>query len=540
MTEREAAAPAEATSSADAAPPVTGARRQVTLKRSDVLAALLVAILLVAFWLRFHDLETNPPELFEDELAGAASAWSVVTTVHDVEQDKLPFLPTRLELKQPLYFFATVLPRAVLGRESAVAVRLPAVAFGLLGTALLFWVMRMLGRGDPEALMAAALFATVPWAVHYGRIGWEPAVFVAPCMAGIGLLWTGLDRQRPRWIVAGGVVLALGAYGYHPAVVAYALIAAAAVALHLRSLRRDQTIALLIAGAVAVVLLIPYANAFLNEPLFTMRTKNVSIFKDGLSPAAIGLAWVNYWQQWNPQWLFFSVVPNPRYHPTMPVLFAWILPFFFLGLVRLLRRQQRADLCVLAWLALGALPAGITNDGVPHFARGLLALPPILMVTASGMFWVWDWLWQKPRVRGAALALAAVFAVGVTVMGVRQYGAYYRDFPAAVAPNWHYSPAPALRALPTIVPPGATLCIDVPDGVSFWTFPHNLAFYLPDRQFEVIEGLKLPRCAEPGTFILYGLFYSQSMNRLPVSLRQLATIQSAGRPMFIVGVVPPR
>ena len=35
-------------------------------------------ILVLAFGLRAYDLETNPPALFEDELAGAASAWDWV------------------------------------------------------------------------------------------------------------------------------------------------------------------------------------------------------------------------------------------------------------------------------------------------------------------------------------------------------------------------------------------------------------------------------------------------------------------------------
>ena len=138
------------------------------------LRVALIAVLFLAFALRIYDIEVNPPELFEDELAGAASAWSLVTTGHDVAATHLPFLVTRLELKQPVYGFATVPFQAILGRTVR-AVRLPAVLFGVLTTALAYWLARTLKRPLWESVLAAGLFAVLPWAVHYGRIGWEPS-----------------------------------------------------------------------------------------------------------------------------------------------------------------------------------------------------------------------------------------------------------------------------------------------------------------------------------------------------------------------------
>lgn len=121
----------------------------------------LVWVLFLAFALRAYDIEQNPPELFEDELAGAASAWSIVTTGHDVVRTHLPFLVTRLEFKQPIYGFATVPFQAVFGRTIR-AVRLPSILFGVLTTWLLYWLARTLGRRPREAILVAGLFAVVP------------------------------------------------------------------------------------------------------------------------------------------------------------------------------------------------------------------------------------------------------------------------------------------------------------------------------------------------------------------------------------------
>jgi 4-amino-4-deoxy-L-arabinose transferase-like glycosyltransferase len=216
----------------------------------------LIVILFVALGLRAYDLERNPPELFEDELAGAASAWSIVTTGHDVAQTHLPFLVTRLELKQPIYGFATVPFQVLLGRTIA-AVRLPAVLFGALTTVLMFWVARTLGRRRWECALAAWLFAVMPWAVHYGRIGWEPSSVLPFTLGGIGLLWSGLARHRPRRVGMAAWLFAAGAYASQPALLIHVLMALVVVLTLHKHLRRPDFEALAGGGFVALVERVP-------------------------------------------------------------------------------------------------------------------------------------------------------------------------------------------------------------------------------------------------------------------------------------------
>ncbi len=73
----------------------------------------------------------------------------------------LPFLTTGLELKQPMYFAATVPFQAVFG-NGVVAVRAPAVLFGVLTTLLLVWLLLVLHTGRRVALIGGALFADQP------------------------------------------------------------------------------------------------------------------------------------------------------------------------------------------------------------------------------------------------------------------------------------------------------------------------------------------------------------------------------------------
>lgn len=458
--------------------------------------AATALVLLVAFGLRAYDLAGNPPELFEDELADAMSAWSIVTTGHDIERTRLPFLTTRLEVKPPIYGLSTVPVRALFGDHPWVF-RLPAVLFGTAATALLIWLSRALGRGRAHSLLGGALFATLPWAVHHGRIGLPPDALLPFTLGGVGLLWIGLSRHGPRATVSGAAVLALGVYAAPIAPLTHGLLAALVVAVHARGLRRRDLEVLVLAGVVACFILWPYLDATVTDPFFTQRSTDISTFRDGVNAQTIGVAWRRYFEQWNPQWLFLSGPDQLRSQPGMAVAFAWTAPFFALGLVQLVSRRTPANLFVLGWLILGPLPAAVTNDGSPDFTRGLVALPAFVLVTVGGVVWAWERS-ETWRLRIAAPLAGAVVAV-IAIQGYTAYDRYFTDYPADSAAQWYDGTGEALTLAGETVPAGGALCVDMTPG---YTFQHYLAYYLDPRDFTVIEGRGDPRCALPETYLL--------------------------------------
>jgi len=485
---------------------------------------LIMGILICAFGLRFYDLNRNPAELFEDELSGAVASWAIATTGHDLERTWLPFFVTRLDMKPPLYGYSTVPFQAVFGHAPWV-IRFPAVLSGVASTGLIVWFMRLLRQSRGEALLAASMFAIVPWAVHYGRIGWEPAILPPISLGGLGLLWTGLRDQRAGRVVAAGGLLALGAYAYTPALFIHVLLAAMLIGFFLRQLQRRDITVLLMAASLGLLVLTPYVVAFVTEPLFTVRTQRISVFRDGISASAIGMTWQHYWEQWNPQWLFLSAPQSLRNHPGIPMLFAWMAPFLVLGIWRLGGRRNAEDRMLLAWLALGPLPAALTDDGVPHFTRGLLALPPLVMITATGLTWVGTTLWRR-WCPWALPALAGLLVI-VLAQGMNGYRYYFGEYRTASAPGWYYGTGTALRTAGSIVPPSGLLCVHH-DAVSYFTFWHYIDYYLGDRSFRVIEGTPELECSQPGTFILETVD-----TQLAIPMATVATIPDiSGRPRF--------
>jgi 4-amino-4-deoxy-L-arabinose transferase-like glycosyltransferase len=454
---------------------------------------------LLALVLRAYDLAHNPPELFEDELAGAASAWSIVTTGHDVGRTVLPFLTTRLELKQPLYGFATVPFQWLLGHET-LAVRLPAVLFGGATVLLTAWLARCLGRSRVEQVTAAVLMAILPWAVHLGRIGWEPASALPFTIAGAGLLWTGLESgKRPR-VVAAAIVLAIGAYTYQPALVINILLAAWTLVARAPHIRRSDLAGISIGALAALLVLVPYGLAA-RDPLFLQRAAAISTFAHGLNAQDVGLAWTNYWAQWNPRWLFLEGTANLRNEPDMGVVFPWVAPFLALGVLRLLKRRAAGDVLLLGWLVLGPVPAALTNDGVPHFLRGVAALPPLVVTSSVGLAYAWQLAGRLPRASIVTPTLAAVVVAIALQETMSAALFYYRDYPAASASAWYYGTGEALTLAREDIPAGARLCIETP-SVSYWTFPQYVAWYLGNVPFAVTEGTSDPKCASSGAYLL--------------------------------------
>jgi 4-amino-4-deoxy-L-arabinose transferase-like glycosyltransferase len=500
--------------------------------RADWLGLALV-ILVVAAALRLHDLDRNPPEFFEDELSGAVSAWSIVTTGHDVERTTLPFLRTRLELKQPIYGFSVVPFWAILG-HSPFNARLPAVVYGVIGVALLMLLVRVLGRGPPEAILAGAIAAVLPWAVHYGRVGWEPSALLPFSLAGIALLWVGLDTGRRLLIFASAIVLALGAYAYHPALLMHVVLAGLVVGVHGRGLGRRQFISLGMGAGIALLILVPYALA-LRDPLFTARTANISVFGDGVNAQALATAWNHYWIQWDPRYLFGSGAVNPRINPGA-VLFWWMIPVFLVGVDELLHRRSRVDAFLLAWLVLGPLPAALTSDGTaPHFARGLLAMPPIVIISAIGTLRVVRivsaWRFGEAWRAGIALAIAGL----ALVQAVTFYEDYFGTYSIRSANWWGYGSGAALRLVRDRVPPGGTVCIATND-ISGFTFPHQLTYWVGQPPFTVVQGVSDGRCQQPGTYIL--AFLKRDLQR-PVT--PVAAVADAhGGPLFQLSLVDTR
>src|SRR3989344_9550426 len=148
---------------------------------------LLAGIVLLAFILRFYNLETNPPGLYWDEVSNGYNAYSVLKTAKD---EYGVFLPTVFrsydDYKPPVYIYAVVPSIAVFGLNEF-AVRFPSAAGGVLTVFLVYLVTKKFFRNVKLALFASFFLAISPWHIQFSRGGFEANFMIFLTILGLYL-----------------------------------------------------------------------------------------------------------------------------------------------------------------------------------------------------------------------------------------------------------------------------------------------------------------------------------------------------------------
>ena len=179
-------------------------------------AILLVIILVLALFLRSKDIESNPPELFSDEIVNFVSARSVIEKGHDLEGNLMPYFSDRVEPRPPVYGYFSYLFTRVFG-ESAAGIRSAAIFFGIVSIILVYLLTLEFFKDSDSALFAAFFMAIIPWHIHYSRAGWEPASLLPFLLLSMYLFIYGVNRDKKFIIASSFGFFALTIYTYQAA-----------------------------------------------------------------------------------------------------------------------------------------------------------------------------------------------------------------------------------------------------------------------------------------------------------------------------------
>jgi hypothetical protein len=80
---------------------------------------------------------------------------------------------------------------------------------------------------------------------------------------------------------------------------------------------------------------------------------------------------------------------------------------------------------LLTWLAAGALPAILANEGTPHSLRSILMIPPVYLIAAIGF----TGLYRSCPANRLRTAIAAAFLASVAFQSYTQYFVTWRNDP---------------------------------------------------------------------------------------------------------------
>lgn len=395
----------------------------------------MIFLLLIGFALRVHRLLDYP--LYTDEVINGE-------IVQERLQGNLTLKHAFGTGREPMYNL-TALPFVLTIGDNALALRWPAVLFGMALIALTYTWAAWLAGSRLAGVAAAGLAAVLWWPLVFSRMAIRTITLPVLIVLALMGLWRGLygpPGGARRHFALGGLAAGLTQYTFTAAIGFPAALAGFLACLWLvdhpiwRVKRRGIALYLLVALATGgPFLLYMYTSPDLtwripmvNQPLEALRAGDPAPLIDGaLKTLAM------FWGPGDHVW-FFNLPRRPVFEPPALALFlagvilcaGWalralgrrgrekLLESFELPGSSLTRRRGAAG-ALLLLLGLAMLTPSMTTDAPPSIHRAIGALPAVLVIPAIPLAVLEGVFWSRRR---AWLAVSAVAAAAVGFSGV--------------------------------------------------------------------------------------------------------------------------
>lgn len=374
----------------------------------------LVAVLLIAIFLRFFKLGNVPVSLFGDELDVGYQAYSLLKTGKDYSGNFLPLQPRSLaEWRTPIFIYSTIPTVAFFG-ITPLGVRLVPAFFGVVNIFLLFVLVRKLNKDKLKIFnfrletVAAFLLTLNPWHIQYSRAAFEITEMLTFLLLGIILFLNSLENKgKYLWLSIGFLLLMPWTYNSPKLFVPLFLISLLVV--FYKSIFKFTKINLVKTLLVCLVLGIPLViNIFSGQG--SARFASTSVFSDAnlenvisekREVDSVGSRYFhnkatyftssvveNYLVALSPQFLFLRGDSNLRHSIGGQGMFyavdSVLLLFGIVSYFSIKTKKYKALL--LAWILIGILPSALTLDGATHATRLILILIPLTILMTFGLY----------------------------------------------------------------------------------------------------------------------------------------------------------
>ena len=436
---------------------------------------LLLLIVLLAAFLRFYNLGSNPPSLTWDEAAWGYNAYSLGVDGKDEFGRFLPhdYLESFGDFKPPMYAYLDVLPVKFLGLNEF-ATRFPSALFGTLTVLLTFFLVKRIFNRKSEidnhksekiALFSALFLAISPWHILLSRAAFEANVASFFIILGV---WGFLASvQNKKWyLIISAISFAFSMYTFNTArVVSPLLVILLAVAFRkvLLTMRKE----VIVAAIIGLIIFLPTAR-FLLTPQAGLRFQEVNIFSDinvvktsnqeitndnnSIFSKVIHnrrlLYSVDYLQHYfdnlSPNFLFIKGDGNPKFSTqTVGQMYIWDIIFFVGGFLILLKRKESNWWLIPLWLLLGIVPAATARE-TPHALRIEASLPTFQIIVAYGFVSFLTWVkklnlrFRNHDLRKASYILILASYVLLFFNFIYFYHDYFYHYPYEYSGEWQY------------------------------------------------------------------------------------------------------
>lgn len=444
---------------------------------------------MIAAFLRFYQLGSNPPSLTWDEVAWGYNAYSLGMDGKDEFGRFLPYdyLESFGDFKPPLYAYLDILPVKLIGLTEF-AVRFPSALFGTLTVLLTYFLVTEIFKTKPEsqiseyllgrqtgeanfkvkklknsmengqwkmeiALIAAALLAISPWHILLSRAAFEANVATFFLVFGVYAFLRGVN-EKSNYIIFSLISFALSFYIFNTSRIVAPLLVITLLISFRKKLwnMKKNTISALIIG---LLILLPLIN-FLLSPQARLRYQEVNIFSnlDLIKTSNQEIendhnAWwskiihnrrifyareymKHYFDNLSFNFLFITGDGNPKFSTQdVAQMYLWELPFLIIGTLYLFRKRDGSWFIIPLWLILGIIPAATARE-TPHALRIETTLPTFQILVAYGIVNCYGLLKKYRKL--------FIFSISASALLLFIYflHVYFIQYPWEFSADWQY------------------------------------------------------------------------------------------------------
>lgn len=425
----------------------------------------ILLILILAALLRIIALDKYPAGLNADEAAIGYNVWSLIQTGKDEHGTSWPIVFRSFDdYKLPGYFYL-VLPFVKFFGLNVWSVRLPSAILGIASVWLVFLLVKILFPNNKNfPYLSALLLAVSPWHLQFSRGGWEANTATFFILLGVWGFLRG--SEKPKYYLLFVLSLVLSLYTYPTARIISPLLALFLIIIyhdHVFSSFTGHKLKLIVTSLfIGFVLAVPMATQLLSKE-GQARFSGVSLFADtgpywqalelrrahpyenSLYVRTIHNQYLsyglrfgkNYLSHYSPRFLFVTGDEIGRSKvPGMGQSYLLLVPFYFLGIIWLLKLDSKEKKLIIFWFLTAPFAAALTFQS-PHALRAQNMVIPFTIITAGGLAMTLKFF-NEHKLKW----LLPVFSLITILLGLysvaRYLHLYYVHYPKELPYAWQY------------------------------------------------------------------------------------------------------
>lgn len=407
---------------------------------------ILILIVLLGVYIRFANFPNIPPSLNYDEASIGYNAYSIGETGMDEFGNKYPLYFRSLDdYKQPVYIYTVVVTQKIFG-YSDFSVRFPSALFGLLSIVLIYFLSLELFRKREISLIAAFIYAIIPWSAQFSRYALEANVALFFIILGIYTFLKSLTKKP--WLMPFSILaFTIASYTYLSYKVVAPLVIFSLFIIYFKKINFRNKFTIISFILLLFTFLLIFNDSISSQGQTRFQGTSILYDKDtfeaelqetiyegelGINlPRRLfhqvpiltnaGLITRGYFKHFDPDFLFFDSESKFNLSPNVGLLYIWMLPFILSGIYFSFRKYNRRNtLFTLSLILIAPIPASVTYDA-PHAIRVFLITVPLVIFSAIGIYEIYIYLKKISPLRFLYLGILITFIFFSTWQFQRQF-----------------------------------------------------------------------------------------------------------------------